>query len=102
VNLREDLWSIYKGQFMDKQKKAVALKYNKGKDSAPKVVAKGKGYIAEKIIEAARENNVPLYEDKNLSQVLEALDLDTEIPPELYRAVAEVLAFIYKLNTMAK
>jgi len=87
---------------MDKQKKAVALKYNKGKDSAPKVVAKGKGYIAEKIIEAARENNVPLYEDKNLSQVLEALDLDTEIPPELYRAVAEVLAFIYKLNTMAK
>ena len=87
---------------MDKQKKAVALKYNKGRDSAPKVVAKGKGYIAEKIIEAARENNVPLYEDKNLSQVLEALDLDTEIPPELYRAVAEVLAFIYKLNTMAK
>ncbi len=86
---------------MDKQKKAVALKYNKGKDSAPKVVAKGKGYIAEKIIEAARENNVPLYEDKNLSQVLEALDLNTEIPPELYRAVAEVLAFIYKLNKMA-
>ena len=86
---------------MDKQKKAVALKYNKDKDRAPKVVAKGKGYIAEKIIEAARENNVPLYKDKNLSQVLEALDLDTEIPPELYRAVAEVLAFIYKLNTMA-
>jgi flagellar biosynthesis protein len=87
---------------MDEQKKAVALKYNKDKDRAPKVVAKGKGYIAEKIIEAARENNVPLYEDKNLSQVLEALDLDTEIPPELYRAVAEVLAFIYKLNKMAK
>ena len=80
---------------MDKQKKAVALKYNKGKDRAPKVVAKGKGYIAEKIIETARENNVPLYEDKNLSQVLEALDLDTEIPSELYRAVAEVLAFAY-------
>lgn len=87
---------------MDEQKKAVALKYNKDKDRAPKVVAKGKGYIAEKIIQAARENNVPLYEDKNLSQVLEALDLDTEIPPELYRAVAEVLAFIYKLNKMAK
>jgi len=87
---------------MKEQKKAVALKYNKDKDRAPKVVAKGKGYIAEKIIEAARENNVPLYEDKNLSQVLEALDLNTETPPELYRAVAEVLAFIYKLNTMAK
>ena len=83
---------------MDKRKKAVALKYNRGKDNAPKVVAKGKGIIAEKIIETARENNVPLYEDKNLSQVLEALDIDTEIPHELYRAVAEVLAFIYKLN----
>jgi len=87
---------------MDKRKRAVALKYNGDKDSAPKVVAKGKGHIAEKIIEAARENDVPLYEDKNLSQVLEALDIDTEIPHELYRAVAEVLAFIYKLNKMAK
>ncbi len=87
---------------MDKLKKAVALKYDRDKDNAPKVVAKGKGYIAEKIIQTARENNVPLYEDKNLSQVLEALDLDTEIPHELYRAVAEVLAFIYKLNKMAK
>ena len=52
----------------------------------------------EKIIETARAHNVPLYEDKNLVQVLEALDLDTQIPTELYRAVAEVLAFIYRLN----
>ncbi|MDY6793095.1 MAG: EscU/YscU/HrcU family type III secretion system export apparatus switch protein [Thermodesulfobacteriota bacterium] len=86
---------------MDKQKKAVALRYDKDKDNAPKVVAKGKGYIAEKIIEAAQENKVPLYEDRNLSQVLEALDLDSEIPPKLYHAVAEVLAFIYQLNKMA-
>ena len=56
------------------------------------------GQVAEKIIEVAKANNVPLYEDKNLVQVLEALDLETEIPPELYRAVAEVLAFIYRLN----
>jgi flagellar biosynthesis protein len=85
---------------MKKEKtKAVALKYETEKDSAPRVVAKGRDVIAEKIIEAAKVHNVPLYEDKNLVQVLEALDLDTEIPPELYRAVAEVLAFIYRLNS---
>ena len=81
-----------------KKAKAVALKYEVEKDSAPRVVAKGRDFIAEKIIETAKSHNVPLYEDKNLVQVLEALDLDTEIPPELYRAVAEVLAFIYRLN----
>ena len=81
-----------------KKAKAVALKYETEKDSAPRIVAKGRDLIAEKIIETAKAHNVPLYEDKNLVQVLEALDIDTEIPPELYRAVAEVLAFIYRLN----
>jgi flagellar biosynthesis protein len=81
-----------------KKAKAVALKYETEKDSAPRVVAKGRDVIAKKIIETAKAHNVPLYEDKNLVQVLEALDIDTEIPPELYRAVAEVLAFIYRLN----
>jgi flagellar biosynthesis protein len=81
-----------------KKPKAVALKYEIEKDAAPRVVAKGNDFIAEKIIETARAHNVPLYEDKNLVQVLEAFDLDTQIPPELYRAVAEVLAFIYRLN----
>ena len=84
---------------MDKTPKAVALKYDSKKDNAPTVIAKGRGGIAEKIIEVARAHNVPMYEDKNLVQVLEALDLETEIPPELYRAVAEVLAFIYRLNS---
>jgi len=83
---------------MAKSPKAVALKYDGKKDKAPRVVAQGRGHIAEKIIDIARENNVPLYEDKNLIQVLEALELETEIPPDLYRAVAEVLAFIYRLN----
>jgi flagellar biosynthesis protein len=83
---------------MKKKPKAVALKYEKEKDAAPRIVAKGRGSVAEKIIETARAHNVPLHEDKNLVQVLEALDLETEIPPELYRAVAEVLAFIYRLN----
>jgi flagellar biosynthesis protein len=83
---------------MDKSPKAVALKYDQKKDTAPRVIASGRGDIAEKIIALAREHNVPLYEDQNLIQILEALDLETEIPPELYRAVAEVLAFIYRLN----
>jgi flagellar biosynthesis protein len=83
---------------MDKTPKAVALKYDKDKDHAPKVIAKGRGEIAEKILEIAKTHNLPLYEDKNLVQILEALELETAIPPELYRAVAEVLAFIYRLN----
>lgn len=83
---------------MDKTRKAVALKYDKEKDHAPKVIAKGRGEIAQKIIEIGAAHNLPLYEDKNLVQILEALELETEIPPELYRAVAEVLAFIYRLN----
>ena len=84
---------------MDKSKKAVAIKYNKTQDKAPRVVAKGKGPIAQKIIDIAQKNDIPLYEDRNLAQLLESLDLDTEIPPELYRAVAEVLVFIYRLNS---
>ena len=83
---------------MKKKSKAVALKYDRDKDAAPRITAKGRGLIAEKIIETARAHNVPLHEDENLVQVLEALELETEIPPELYRAVAEVLAFIYRLN----
>ena len=79
-------------------KKAAALRYDQGRDQAPRVVAKGRAKMAEKIVALAREHNVPLVEDPNLVQMLEALDVDTEIPAELYRAVAEVLVFIYRLN----
>ena len=83
----------------DKQiKKAAALKYDQAKNMAPRVVAKGKGHIAEQIIQVARESDVPLLEDRNLVNVLEALELESEIPAELYRAVAEVLVFIYRIN----
>lgn len=82
----------------EKSKKAAALRYDRTKDGAPRVVAKGRGHVAESIIAAAREHGVPLHEDPNLAETLYALDLETEIPPELYRAVAEVLAFIYRLN----
>ena len=83
---------------MEDTKKAAALKYDKKESGAPSVVAKGKGVIAEQIIAIAKKNKVPIYPDRDLVQVLEALDLDFEIPPELYRAVAEVLVFIYDMN----
>lgn len=83
---------------MSQPPKAVALKYDGNHDRAPRVTAKGRGQVAEKIIDVARENHIPLYEDQHLIQILDALDVDTEIPPELYRAVAEVLAFVYRLD----
>jgi flagellar biosynthesis protein len=76
---------------------AVALRYAPKKDAAPKLVAKGRGYLADKIIELARENRVPIRHDKNLVQILSRLDLEAEIPQEVYQAVAEILAFIYRV-----
>lgn len=87
---------------MKKKAKAVALKYDRNSDAAPKVVAKGRGHVAEKIKQVAEEAGVPIMEDDNLVQVLETLELDLEIPAELYRAVAEVLAFVYRLNGTVK
>lgn len=82
----------------NKRKKAVALKYEAEKDRAPKVAAKGAGRIAEHIIELARKEGVPLQEDPDLVGALMELDFEEEIPPELYHAVAEILAFAYSLN----
>ena len=82
----------------DEQRQAVALRCGPKKDAAPKLVAKGRGYLAEKIIEMARLHNIPIRHDKKLLQILSRLDLEEEIPPEVYRAVAEILAFIYRLS----
>lgn len=81
----------------DKRKKAVALRYRNGKDRAPVVVAKGKGVLAEKIMAIAREHNIPIYEDRELVELLSVLEIYEEIPPRLYKAVAEVLAFVYRV-----
>ncbi len=80
---------------------AVALLYKKDQTSAPKVIAKGKGYVAEKIREIARKHGVPLMEDKPLARALFKVKLDSFIPEELYRAVAKILAYIYKLKGAA-
>lgn len=77
------------------RKTAVALGFEPGEDSAPRVAAKGAGKLAEQILELARQHDVPIRQDRDLVQVLSRLDLEEEIPPQLYRAVAEILAFIY-------
>lgn len=86
----------------NKVDRAAALKYNRGDDSAPKMVVKGRGKVAEKIVEIAREHNVPIKEDKDLVEFLSTLDLYQEIPQELYKAVAEILAFIYFVKDKAR
>lgn len=77
---------------------AAAIKYDSTKSSAPAVTASGRGAIAEKIIELAREKGIPIKNDPDLVQVLSKLKVGSEIPVELYRAVAEILAFVYSLN----
>lgn len=77
---------------------AAALRYAPPRDVAPRVTAKGKGRIAEKIIALAQQYGVPIQEDPDLVEILAALDLEQEIPPECYAAVAEILAFVYGLN----
>ena len=75
-----------------------AIKYDSAGDSAPKVTASGRGIIAEKIIAIAHDNGIPIKNDPDLVQILSKLKVGAEIPVELYRAVAEILAFVYSLN----
>ncbi|QOP41537.1 EscU/YscU/HrcU family type III secretion system export apparatus switch protein [Sulfurimonas marina] len=76
--------------------KAAALKYDASKDSAPRVTAKGEGKTAQKILEIAKENDIPIKQDENLIELLSNVELDHEVPPEMYKAIAEVFSFIYK------
>jgi flagellar biosynthesis protein len=82
----------------DVPKIAAAIRYDSAKDDAPRLTAKGKGHVAEKIIELARQHNIPIRTDQALVHILSKLDLDQHIPPDLYRAVAEILAFVYTAN----
>lgn len=84
-----------KNEFKDRQ--AIALTYEPG-TSAPTIVAAGKGYVADKIIETAKENEVPLYEDSELSDTLMRLKIGDTIPPELYKVVADILIFVDSMD----
>lgn len=78
--------------------KAAALKYDMGQAGAPQVVAKGNGVVADRIVETAKEAEVPIVEDAALVSALLVLELGEEIPPELYRSVAKILSFLYNLD----
>jgi len=85
-----------------KQDLAIALKYRSSVDNAPNVVAKGKGKVAQKIIDIAKANNIYIHDDPDLVEVLAQLDLNDEIPTDLYIVVSELLAFVYSLNRKEK
>lgn len=85
-----------------KVKKAVALRYQPGERTAPVMVAKGKGHMADLILERAKENGIPVQEDSSLVEVLSKLDIDQEIPAELYTLVAEILSFVYRSDRKAR
>lgn len=81
----------------NKEKTAVALSYDI-EDEAPKVIASGRGYLAEKIIEKAKENDVPLHKDSGLAKTLSKLEIGECIPPQLYDVVAEILVFVDRVD----
>ena len=83
----------------DKRKKAAAIQYAPG-DQAPTVIAKGKGVVADKILEKAFENQLPVYKDAQLVEELTKLDIGDYIPPELYTVVAEILVFVTDLDRL--
>jgi len=82
-------------------KTAVALSYEEG-DQAPKILATGKGYVAEKIIEVAKEENVPVHKDEKLADTLSKLEIGDYIPKELYGVVAEILVFVDRVESVKK
>ncbi|MCM1282665.1 MAG: EscU/YscU/HrcU family type III secretion system export apparatus switch protein [Muribaculaceae bacterium] len=84
---------------VDKEKTAVAIAYEPG-DMAPKILATGKGQVAEKIIEKAKENKVPTYKDNKLASTLSKLQIGDMIPPELYEVVAEILVFVDDMDRL--
>ena len=86
----------------DKKKLAIALKYDKDHNDAPKVIAKGIGRIAENIVEKGKEEGIAAVENKGLANELFKLEINDEIPSELYTAVAEILTYVYKLDNEKK
>lgn len=84
---------------IDPHQKAVAVKYDP-QETAPQVVAKGKGYVAEKLLEKAAVSNIPTYKDPKLADELTKIDLGANIPPELYEVVAQVLIFVSDLDKL--
>jgi flagellar biosynthesis protein len=79
-------------------RKAAALRYDRGQDRAPRVVASGRGPVADRLVAVAESHGVPIQHDAALAEALTRLELDREIPPELFAAVAEVIGFLYRIG----
>ena len=90
--------NLENGADIDQDQKAVALKYDPTQNKAPKVIAKGRGHVAEHILSLAQKSTIPVYQNKTLVNMLMALEIDREIPPELYKAIAEVMAYVYRMD----
>ena len=90
---------IAAGKEQSSPRTAAALSYRPGQDRAPKVVAVGRGATAERIIELAALNGLPVREDPELMAMLNAIDIGDEIPVEAFAAVAEILVYLYRVNT---
>ncbi len=84
----------------NKVKQAIALEYNPAEEDAPRVIASGRGILAEKIIEKAKENDVPIHRDDKLANTLSRLEIGELIPPELYEVVAEILVFVDSMDKL--
>jgi flagellar biosynthesis protein len=84
-----------------RRRRAAALQYEPDRDRAPRLVASGDGHLADRILALAHEHGVPVHEDRVLVDLLARLDVGTQIPPELYRVVAEIVAFVYRLRPPA-
>lgn len=86
----------------NKIESAVALSYDSETEEAPKIAGKGKGDLAKRMIQLAHENNIPIQKDESLVELLSKLQVNETIPEELYQVVAEIFAFIYKLDHLSK
>jgi len=84
------------------REKAVALKYEADKGTAPKVTAKGEGFSAKNIIKIAKLHDIPIKKDEDLVEMLSKLEVDREVPPQMYKAIAEVFSFVYKITKEKK
>lgn len=93
---------MYNYSNLPKGQKAVALGFDEKKDIAPKVLATGKGQVAENILQIAKDHNIPLHKDADLVEILSVLDIDDYIPLEVYAIVAEIFAHIYEINEKKK
>ena len=94
--------SLGPGKRRSQRKTAVAIQYDRATMPAPQLVAKGRGIVAEKLITMARENGIPIVEDKLLVEMLDKLNLNQQIPGELYQVVAEILVAVYKAEAGLK